>query len=85
MRLLENLIVYDQYVSNAGISWQQHPYNCGGVAIFKAGDIANLVPYLATPEHRICFAGEHTSSYPGWVEGAIESGIRAAVEVHQLR
>ncbi|WP_235001587.1 FAD-dependent oxidoreductase [Halobacillus sp. Marseille-P3879] len=28
------------------------------------------------------FAGEHTSNYHGWVEGAIESGVRVAKEIN---
>jgi monoamine oxidase len=30
------------------------------------------------------FAGEHTSLTHGWIQGAIESGIRVANEVNDL-
>jgi monoamine oxidase len=33
------------------------------------------------PEGRIHFAGEHTSVYASWMNGALESGNRAAREV----
>ncbi len=35
------------------------------------------------PEGRIHFAGEHTSLYHAWIQGALESGIRAAREIHE--
>jgi monoamine oxidase len=36
-------------------------------------------------EGRFHFAGEHTSLNHRWIEGAIESGLRAAHEVHHAR
>lgn len=33
------------------------------------------------PEGRIHFAGEHTSAWAGWMEGALDSGRRAAKEI----
>ena len=33
------------------------------------------------PEGRVHFAGEHTSAWAGWMEGAIDSGQRAAEEI----
>jgi len=38
---------------------------------------------LAQPEGRIHFAGEHISSQPSWMQGALESGERAAREILQ--
>jgi len=39
-----------------------------------------LLPVVAAAEGRIHFAGEHTSPWPGWIQGAIHSGLRAARE-----
>jgi len=36
---------------------------------------------LASAENGLHFAGEHTSIWTGWMEGALESGERAAREV----
>lgn len=33
------------------------------------------------PEGRVHFAGEHTSAWAGWMEGALDSGRRAAKEI----
>jgi monoamine oxidase len=30
------------------------------------------------------FAGEHISAWPYWMQGALQSGLRAAKEVHEL-
>ena len=35
------------------------------------------------PEGRIHFAGEHCSLYHAWIQGALESGIRAAQAIHE--
>ena len=42
-------------------------------------------PAIVAPEGRIHFAGEHTSLYHAWIQGALESGIRAAREIHEAR
>lgn len=36
----------------------------------------------ARPERRLFFAGEHCSSTTAWIEGAIESAVRAVHEIH---
>lgn len=38
-------------------------------------------PHVATSEGRVHFAGEHTSALGATLEGAVESGVRAAREV----
>lgn len=44
-----------------------------------------LQPWLARPAGRILFAGEHTSTrWQGDMNGAVESGQRAALEVKAL-
>jgi len=43
--------------------------------------MTTLMPVLASAENGLHFAGEHTSNWTGWMEGALESGERAAREV----
>ena len=38
---------------------------------------------IVRPEGRIHFAGEHCSLYHAWIQGALESGIRAAQAIHE--
>jgi monoamine oxidase len=33
-------------------------------------------------EGRVWFAGEHASPWPGWMQGAIASGLKAAREIN---
>ena len=39
--------------------------------------------HIIAPEGRIHFAGEHASLAHAWIQGAIESGLRAAPEIHE--
>jgi monoamine oxidase len=62
--------------------WQDQPYALGGFACFTPGQLTTLLPVARRVEGRIHFAGEHTSLWHGWMNGALESGRRAAREVH---
>ncbi|HZJ56011.1 MAG TPA: NAD(P)/FAD-dependent oxidoreductase, partial [Myxococcaceae bacterium] len=61
-------------------SWDEQPFQQGAYVLYTAENLRHL-PVLAAPEGRIHFAGEHTSPWPGWIQGAIHSGLRAAREV----
>ncbi len=62
-------------------SWAQDPYALGAYHHFQVGQITDFAKEMARPWHRLHLAGEHTSvSSPG-MEGALESGERAAAEV----
>jgi monoamine oxidase len=64
------------------ITWENDPWAGGGYAAFHAGFDPRLREWLARPFGRVLFAGEHTSArWQGYVNGAIESGQRAAAEV----
>jgi monoamine oxidase len=62
-------------------SWDDDPRARGAFAYFQPGQMSSLLPHLARPEGRVHFAGDHTSAWSGWMQGAIESGLRAAREV----
>ena len=61
--------------------WALDPWSRGAFAVFKPGEMSTLLPTMARPENGVHFAGEHTSSWTGWMEGALQSGERAAREV----
>jgi len=69
----------------ATVSWMQNPYAFGEAAIFSPGQLNLLQPHIEKPEWggKVHFAGEHASLKHAWIEGAIESGIRAALEVNE--
>jgi monoamine oxidase len=61
--------------------WAVEPWSRGAFPVFKPGEMSTLMPTIARAENGIHFAGEHTSSWTGWMEGALRSGERAAREV----
>lgn len=65
-------------------SWQRNQWARGAYSELRPGQVFALSPALATPEGRIHFAGEHTSAEPGWMQGALASGFRAAKEVNEI-
>ncbi|MFW0781200.1 FAD-dependent oxidoreductase [Rossellomorea marisflavi] len=64
-------------------NWSVNPFSAGCFTLFTPGQETDFADYIQHPEGRLHFAGEHTSSFHGWMEGAIESGIRAAYELNE--
>jgi monoamine oxidase len=64
------------------IVWESDPWSRGGYAYFDPSFDPALRAWLARPFGRLFFAGEHTSvRWQGYMNGAIESGRRAAEEI----
>jgi monoamine oxidase len=67
------------------VSWERDPWARGGYAVFTTSFDPALRPWLARGTGRLVFAGEHTSrDHQGSMNGAVESGLRAAREVGAL-
>ena len=67
------------------VVWDKDPWVGGGYAYFDPSFDPDLRPWLARPFKRIVFAGEHTSTkWQGYMNGALESGMRGAAEVASL-
>jgi len=63
-------------------SWVHDPHTHGSYAAFTPGQFTRYWGFVGRPEGRVHFAGEHTSQRAlGFLEGAVESGRRAAREV----
>jgi monoamine oxidase len=63
-------------------SWPHDPWSHGSYLGFGPGQYTRYWGLLGEPEDRIHFAGEHTSTFgQGYLDGAIESGERAARDV----
>ncbi|HEX8890032.1 MAG TPA: FAD-dependent oxidoreductase [Pyrinomonadaceae bacterium] len=71
------------FEGGASVAWDEDRWARGAYAWFKPGQMTELLPHIARPEGRIHFAGEHTSSWPGWMQGAFQSGHRAAREINE--
>jgi monoamine oxidase len=64
------------------ITWENDPWARGGYAYFDPTYDPRWRQWLKRPAGRVFFAGEHTSArWLGYVNGAVESGERAAEEV----
>jgi monoamine oxidase len=67
------------------VTWEDDPWAQGGYAFFDPSFDPAWRPWLARPHGRVLFAGEHTSiKWQGYMNGAVESGLRAAAEVWAL-
>lgn len=69
--------------SGTSHSWQRDPWSRAAWAEPTPVQDSELGTALATPEGPIHFAGEHISGARGWMNGALESGIRASAEIHE--
>ncbi|EAZ91748.1 flavin monoamine oxidase family protein, partial [Crocosphaera chwakensis] len=65
-------------------SWNNDPWSKAGWAYPTEAQEEIFFNELKQREGKIHFAGDHTSVTRGWLQGALESGIRAAQEVHYL-
>jgi monoamine oxidase len=70
--------------AGASYCWDNDAFARGAYAWFQPGQVCTLIDILAAPEGRVHFAGEHTSPWPGWTQGALFSGLRAAHAVNDF-
>jgi monoamine oxidase len=70
------------FITSHQTVWEADPWARGGYAVFDPAYDPALRSWLARPFGRLFFAGEHTSiRWQGYMNGAIESGRRAASEI----
>jgi monoamine oxidase len=74
-----------QVLASDCIVWEDDQWANGGYAVFTPGFDPAWRRWLAAPAGRVLFAGEHTSlESQGYINGAILSGQRAALEAMVL-
>ena len=71
-----------EFECGASKMWHDDEFAGGAFALFDPGQQTQLHEHIVAPEGRIHFAGEHTSLAHAWIQGAIDSGLRAAQAVH---
>ncbi|HEX8920438.1 MAG TPA: FAD-dependent oxidoreductase, partial [Pyrinomonadaceae bacterium] len=71
------------FEGGTSVCWDEDRWARGAYAWFEPGQMSELLPHIARSEGRIHFAGEHASSWPGWMQGAFQSGHRAAREINE--
>jgi monoamine oxidase len=62
-------------------SWQSDRFSGGDWACWAPGQVVDAVPALKAPAGQVHFCGEHTALSNRGMEGAMESGERAALEL----
>ena len=75
--------IKDTFETAASKVWHDDPFAGGAFALFDPGQQTLLHEAIVAPEGRIWFAGEHTSLTHAWIQGALESGLRAAAQIHR--
>lgn len=70
--------VREDFEVGASYAWYGDRWARGAFALFAPGQYSELHADIVSPEGRVHFAGEHCSLHHAWVQGALESGLRAA-------
>jgi monoamine oxidase len=69
----------DAFRESRFMDWPGDPWTLGGYSFAAPGEVTRLGPALHNGRGRLHFAGEHASpAFAGYMEGALESGVRAA-------
>jgi monoamine oxidase len=72
----------DFYEGGTSVAWDENPWERGASTWYRPGQFLELYPHMAPPVGRVHFAGDHTSPWLRWMQGALEAGCRAAGEVN---
>jgi monoamine oxidase len=75
--------IKEEYEVGATHAWYNDRWARGAFALFEPEQETRLQEHIVRPEGRVHFAGEHCSLWHAWIQGALESGIRAAREIHE--
>jgi monoamine oxidase len=65
-------------------NWICDPYALGAFSHLAPGYVLEHMEHISTPEGRLHFAGEHTGTFTGFIEGALESAERVTQEILTL-
>jgi monoamine oxidase len=66
----------------AGYDWNADSYSRGTWCVFRPGQLTRYLRELQRPEGRVFYAsGDNANGWRGFIDGAIESGLRAGREV----
>jgi monoamine oxidase len=82
-KLMQKLLpgIRGEIVGVAHKAWQEDPWAGGGWGWVQPGDLRWMFPAMRQVEGRVHFAGEHTSIWAAWMNGALESAERVTAEI----
>jgi monoamine oxidase len=76
--------IKEEFEVGASKMLHDDPFAGGAFALFEPSQQSLLYQHIIAPEGRLHFAGEHASLCHAWIQGAIESGLRAALEINAI-
>ena len=71
----------EHFVTGQMFDWINDPYSLGAFSHYAPGYTLGHAENMVAPHGRIHFAGEHTATWVGFIEGALESAHRVAEEI----
>lgn len=71
----------DLITNTATLAWINEPFTRCSYMALAPGEVTRHWPALFQPSGRLYFAGEHATPIQGFMEGAAESGQRAAKQI----
>jgi monoamine oxidase len=82
-RLFDTLVpgIEGQTIATAQKAWQEDPWAGGGWGWTQPETLHWMLPAMRQAEGRTHFAGEHTSLWIAWMNGALESAERVVEEI----
>lgn len=68
------------------LNWNQEPWSLGGFSYFRPEQKRLFSYVMSLPEYnnKVFFAGEHLSSAHGWMNGAFQTGMKAANDIARV-
>ena len=74
-------VASEKFVQGWWHDWVTDRYALGAFSHLAPGYVLEHMEHIAPPENRVHFAGEHTATWIGFIEGALESAERAVGEI----
>jgi monoamine oxidase len=74
----------DLVENTATMAWVNEPFTRGSYMALSPGQVTKHWETLFTSTGRLFLAGEHATIYQGFMEGAVESGQRAAKNIMEI-
>ena len=84
-RAIKEFLPDAEVVATDAHDWNADEFSQGTWMAYRPGQVMRFATALQEPEGRVTFAGSDLASgWAGWIDGAIESGSRAAREVELI-
>ncbi len=82
-RAVQEFLPDVEVISTDFHDWNNDPYSQGTWMAYRPGQVMRITPRLLEPHGSVVFAGSDVAhGWAGWIDGAIESGTRAAEQLH---